>query len=101
MLSFSGATLEQAAPQFARYSELRITIDDPLVAHKRLVGLYSATDPQGFAHAVALSLGLRAERAHDGLCPPRAPPQCTITTTPTHHIHPTPQAEPTTAQNGT
>src|SRR3546814_4473780 len=63
MLSFSGATLEEAAAQFARYSELRIIIDDPLVAQKRVVGLYSATDPEGFAHAVALSLGLRAERA--------------------------------------
>src|SRR3546814_83611 len=75
MLSFSGATLEEAAAQFARYSELRIIIDDPLVAQKRVVGLYSATDPEGFAHAVALSLGLRAERAPDGIRLRRAPPQ--------------------------
>src|SRR3546814_11476154 len=67
MLSFSGATLEEAAAQFARYSELRIIIDDPLVAQKRVVGLYSATDPEGFAHAVALTLGLRAERAPGGI----------------------------------
>lgn len=75
MLSFSGATLEEAAAQFARYSELRIIIDDPLVARKRVVGLYSATDPEGFAHAVALSLGLRAERAPDGIRLRRASPQ--------------------------
>lgn len=75
MLSFSGATLEEAAAQFARYSELRIIIDDPLVAQKRVVGLYSATDPEGFAHAVALSLGLQAERAPGGIRLRRAPPQ--------------------------
>jgi len=75
MLSFSGATLEEAAKQFARYSELRIIIDDPLVARKRVVGLYSATDPEGFAHAVALSLDLRAERGPEGIRLRRAPPQ--------------------------
>lgn len=75
MLSFSGATLEEAAAQFARYSELRIIIDDPLVAQKRVVGLYSATDPEGFANAVALSLGLRAERAPEGIRLRRASPQ--------------------------
>src|SRR5690606_1862692 len=67
MLSFSGATLAEAAAQFARYSELRIIIDDPQVAQKRVVGLYSATDPEGFAQAVALSLGLQAERSPDGI----------------------------------
>src|SRR3546814_16993082 len=75
MLSFSGATLEAAAAQFARYSELRIIIDDPLVAQKRVVGLSSATDPEGFAHAFALCLCLRAARAPGGLRPRRAPPE--------------------------
>lgn len=75
MLSFSGATLEEAAAQFARYSEVRIIIDDPLVARQRVVGLYSATDPEGFAQAVALSLGLRAEKAPEGIRLRRAPPQ--------------------------
>src|SRR3546814_1931322 len=67
MLSFSGATLEAAAAQFARYSELRIIIDDPLGAPQRVVGLYSANDPDGFAHAVALSLGVRSSRAPAGI----------------------------------
>lgn len=75
MLSFSGATLEEAAAQFARYSKVRIIIDDPLVARQRVVGLYSATDPEGFAQAVALSLGLRAEKAPEGIRLRREPAQ--------------------------
>lgn len=65
MISFEGDTLAQAATQFARYSDVRIVIDDPVVAKLRVVGLYSATDPAGFAHAVALSMNLRAERNGD------------------------------------
>src|SRR3546814_11613496 len=90
MLSFSGATLEEAAAQFARYSALRIIIDDTLVAQQRVVGLYSATDPEGFAHAGARRLGLRAERAPGGLPLPRAPPHSNMTPAPTKGIHPGP-----------
>lgn len=73
MLSFSGTTLADAAAQFARYSEVRIIIDDPAVAQLRVVGLYSATDPMGFAQAVAVSLGLQAEHAPGGVRLRRAP----------------------------
>ncbi len=62
MLSFNGDTLGSAAEQFLRYSDLRIVIDDPGVRERRIVGLYSASDPAGFARSVALSLGLVAER---------------------------------------
>lgn len=58
MLSFNGDTLSVAAAQFLRYSDVRIVIDDPLVGSRRIVGLYSASDPLGFARSVALSLGL-------------------------------------------
>jgi transmembrane sensor len=37
-------------------------IDDPLVGSRRIVGLYSANDPIGFARSVALSLGLTVEQ---------------------------------------
>lgn len=67
MLAFEGDTLAQAAAQFARYSHVRILIDDPEVAQKRVAGLYSATDPDGFATAVAASLGLRMERSERGI----------------------------------
>jgi len=61
MLSFNGDTLSVAAAQFLRYSDMRIVIDDPLVGSQRIVGLYSASDPLGFARSVALSLGLVVE----------------------------------------
>lgn len=62
MLSFNGDTLSVAAAQFLRYSDTRIVINDPLVGSRRIVGLYSASDPRGFAHSVALSLGLVVEQ---------------------------------------
>ncbi|MGV8959367.1 MAG: FecR family protein [Stenotrophomonas sp.] len=62
MLSFNGDTLSVAAAQFMRYSDVRIVIDDPLVGSRRIVGLYSASDPRGFARSVALSLGLVVEQ---------------------------------------
>ncbi|MCS4233728.1 FecR domain-containing protein [Stenotrophomonas sp. BIGb0135] len=62
MLSFNGDTLSVAAAQFLRYSDVRIMIDDPLVGSRRIVGLYSANDPIGFARSVALSLGLDVEQ---------------------------------------
>jgi transmembrane sensor len=67
LISFSGNTLSEAASEFARYSELRILIDDPEVARLRVVGVYSSADPEGFAKAVATSLGLRAERTGEGV----------------------------------
>lgn len=65
MLSFDGDTLAQAAAQFSRYSSTKIVIDDPAVAARRVVGLYSSTDPVGFARAVALSMDLQVERKGD------------------------------------
>lgn len=67
MLAFDGDTLAQAAAQFARYSTVRILIDDPEIAQRRVAGLYSATDPEGFATAVAAGMGLRVERSDGGI----------------------------------
>lgn len=60
-LAFQGETLQQAADRFARYSDIRIVIDDPAAAAEPISGLYQANDPVGFSRAVASSLGLRAE----------------------------------------
>ncbi len=67
MLAFEGDTLAQAAAQFARYSDVRILIDEPRIAQRRVAGLYAADDPDGFARAVAASLGLRVERDSRGI----------------------------------
>ncbi len=59
LLSFDGDTLQNAALQFERYSDKRIVIDDPGLAHSTITGLFSANDPEGFAKAAAVSFGSR------------------------------------------
>jgi transmembrane sensor len=63
LLAFEDVTLEQAAAEFARYSDTRIVIDDPAVARETVTGLFSSNNPSGFAKAVASTLDLRAEAA--------------------------------------
>jgi len=67
MLAFNGDTLQYAADQFARYSDTRIVIAKPELRARRIVGLYSANDPVGFAHSIARSLNLVAERRGDSV----------------------------------
>ncbi len=66
-IDLDGLTLGQAAEEFARYSDRRIVIDDPTVARLKMTGLFSASDPDGFAKAAALSLGLTATPQADGV----------------------------------
>lgn len=66
-IDLDGLTLSQAAAEFARYSDRRIRIDDPTVASLKVTGLFSATDPDGFAKAAALSLGLVATADQHGI----------------------------------
>jgi transmembrane sensor len=58
-LMFDGETLRVAAAEFARYSDIRIVVDDPALGEEEIAGLFQANDPVGFARAVAVSL-----RAH-------------------------------------
>jgi transmembrane sensor len=60
-LSFEDVTLGDALQEFSRYSDTRVVIDEPAISQLRVVGLYSASDPVGFAKTVAISLGLRFE----------------------------------------
>jgi transmembrane sensor len=60
-IAFEGETLAEAVKDFQRYSDTRIVIDDPSIAGEEVTGLFQATDPVGFARAVATSFGLRAE----------------------------------------
>jgi transmembrane sensor len=66
-IDLDGLTLDQVADEFARYSDRRILIDDPAVAKLKMTGLVSASDPDGFAKAAALSLGLNAMPTADGV----------------------------------
>jgi transmembrane sensor len=60
-IAFHGETLGEAAAEFARYSDVRIQIDDPEIANQRVTGLFVSADPVGFANAVAVSFDLHAE----------------------------------------
>ena len=60
-IAFEGETLNRAASEFARYSQIRIIIDDPQIGAKTITGLFVSNDPIGFAKAAALSLDLRAD----------------------------------------
>ncbi len=71
-IDLDGLTLGEAAAEFARYSDRRIIVDDPAVARLKMTGLFSASDPEGFARAAALSLGLVAKPQADGVSLERA-----------------------------
>ena len=58
-LSFEDVSLASAAEEFARYSDARIVIADPALRSVTITGVFSADNPLGFAHAAAVSLGLK------------------------------------------
>lgn len=61
-LAFDNKTLQDAANEFARYSDVRIVVD-PSVANRTVTGLFIANDPIGFAKAAAAVLKLRVDVA--------------------------------------
>jgi transmembrane sensor len=67
LLDLDGLTLAEAAEEYARYTDRRIHIDDPAIAGLKVTGLFSISDPDGFARAAALSLGLTVTPAPDGV----------------------------------
>ena len=65
-ISFEGQTLEQAAEEFARYSDTRIIIEDPDLAREEIAGLFRSNDPVAFARKIAMVLNARAQ-VEDGV----------------------------------
>jgi len=64
LLSFEGETLGEAIAEFSRYSHQQVTLQGG-VARERVSGLFSATDPAGFARAIAISLKLKIKKETD------------------------------------
>lgn len=62
-LSFRSVRLDVAAQEFARYDADTVIAVDPLLREHRITGAFAARDSEGFAQAVAISYGLRLERA--------------------------------------
>lgn len=60
-IAFEGESLSEASAEFARYSDVKIIIDDPSVGREEITGLFASNDPVSFAQAAATSLGLKAE----------------------------------------
>jgi transmembrane sensor len=60
-ISFDGVSLQQAADEFARYNDTRITFATAAIANRKVTGLFAANDPVGFARAVALSMDLTVD----------------------------------------
>ncbi len=56
MLAFEGDTLANAAHRFRRYGGPRIEIEGAALARQPISGLFAASDPRGFARAIAISL---------------------------------------------
>jgi transmembrane sensor len=59
-IALDNQSLEDAADEFARYSEVRIIVD-PAVSDRTITGLFASNDPVAFAKAAALVLKLRVE----------------------------------------
>jgi transmembrane sensor len=59
-IAMEGQTLEQAAEQFSRYSDVKIIVD-PAVSNQTVTGVFATNDPVGFAKAAAAVLRLQAE----------------------------------------
>lgn len=65
MVSFDGESLQTAVSEINRHNRRRIVIDDAVLAGRPLVGVFRATDVEGFAAAAATTLKARAVIADD------------------------------------
>jgi transmembrane sensor len=60
-IALQGETLGEAAAEFNRYNARKLVIEDSSVAREQLVGWFHTHEPEGFARAVASSLGAHVE----------------------------------------
>ncbi len=58
-IALYGDSLASAAAQFNRYNARKLIIEDPQLASEKVVGQFSANDPEAFAAAAATMLGAR------------------------------------------
>ncbi len=65
LVSFDGESLQTAVAQINRHNRRQIVIDDPALAEKPVVGIFHATDLDGFSAAAAEALKARAIRDGD------------------------------------
>lgn len=59
-IAFDDQTLQDAANEYARYSDIQIVVD-PAVANMTVTGSFASNDPVGFARTAASTLDLQVE----------------------------------------
>jgi transmembrane sensor len=60
MVSFDGESLQTAVAEINRHNRRQIVVDDPVLAARPVVGIFRATDLDGFSAAAATALKARA-----------------------------------------
>ena len=60
LVVFAGEPLREALAQMNRYRHRPIVVDDPALAERRIVGVFSTTDTQTFVSAMTATLGIEA-----------------------------------------
>jgi transmembrane sensor len=60
LVVFAGEPLREALAEMNRYSHRPIVVDDPALAERRIVGVFSTTDEQTFVSAMTATLGVEA-----------------------------------------
>jgi transmembrane sensor len=65
MLVFDGEPLSEAVDEVNRHNVRKITIDDPALAARPVVGIFRASDENGFARTVATALNAESTTDED------------------------------------
>jgi transmembrane sensor len=65
MLIFDGELLSEAVEEINRHNARKITIDDPALAQRPVVGIFRASDEAGFARTVAAALSADSTESED------------------------------------
>ncbi|PZO06152.1 MAG: iron dicitrate transport regulator FecR [Alphaproteobacteria bacterium] len=64
---FEDAPLEEAVAEYNRYLERKLTIADPQIAHLRIGGRFTSSDPSDFLAALQAVLPVRAQSSGAGV----------------------------------
>lgn len=60
LVVFSGVPLQEALAEMNRYTHKHIVVNDPEIAQRRIVGVFSTVDSQTFLSALEATLGVKA-----------------------------------------
>ena len=60
-LTFQGSTLGDAVAEFNRYNLTKLEVD-PALKNEKIVGRFSTSNPDSFAHVVSLTFGARIQK---------------------------------------